>query len=124
MPVTLSDLTSELQLRIEKVDGVPALRRAGVFELVKGVFDIISQALEAGEQVVVPRFGKFEIKRRPARSGRNPITGDAISIPEKGGVKFRTASALKVRVLDTVPIASEREKLPKKDSEPKAAKKK
>ncbi|MDQ7814501.1 MAG: HU family DNA-binding protein [Patescibacteria group bacterium] len=52
------------------------------------------QVKTAGE-FLVPGFGKMVKKNRPARSGRNPLTGETIQIPAKTVVKFRLAKAAK-----------------------------
>jgi DNA-binding protein HU-beta len=43
-------------------------------------------------------FGSFEIRKRPARKGRNPATGESIKIPAKKVVKFKAYSGLKETV--------------------------
>jgi DNA-binding protein HU-beta len=45
------------------------------------MFDSITQSLKAGDPVTLAGFGTFKAKKRPARTGRNPRTGEAISIP-------------------------------------------
>lgn len=57
--------------------------------------DTVTEALKADDKVQLMGFGTFEIKERPARTGRNPATGAAIEIPAsktpvfKPGKKFR-----------------------------------
>lgn len=57
-----------------------------------------SQAKEAGE-FTIPGLGKLQKKHRAARMGRNPATGESISIPAKTVVKFRVAKAAKDSIL-------------------------
>jgi DNA-binding protein HU-beta len=54
---------------------------------------------DARNGFVLPGFGKLVLVDRQARMGRNPITGEAISIPAKTVVKFRLAKACKEAVL-------------------------
>jgi len=75
----------------EKVD----LTKKDVENLVDLVFDTITETLATGEKVVISRFGTFEVRRRVARTGRNPRTGDDIGIPEQNTPAFRTGKGLK-----------------------------
>ena len=53
----------------------------------------------AKDTFTLPGIGKLVLKNRAARMGRNPKTGEAISIPAKRVVKFRVAKAAKVAIL-------------------------
>jgi len=122
--VSLGDVAKEVFLRIDQgAPGTPALTKSGVFELTKAMFDVCSQALAAGEEVSVPKFGKFAVQVREARKGRNPHTGDTIDIPAKAGVKFKPSSVLRAAVgeIDVKKIKAAEKKAPKKKP---AAKKK
>jgi DNA-binding protein HU-beta len=55
----------------------------------------IQQALINGDEVTLPGVGKFSVKHRAARKGRNPRTGETIIIPERMMPKFSAAKALK-----------------------------
>ena len=63
-------------------------------KIVKDTFDIISDALSKGDEVVLHGFGKFEVEQKPARKGRNPRTGQEIDIPAKSVVKFKARKEL------------------------------
>jgi DNA-binding protein HU-beta len=54
--------------------------------------------LAAGGEVALAGFGKFSVSHRAARQGRNPSTGQTISIPASKAAKFSAASALKKRL--------------------------
>ncbi|MDD2325756.1 MAG: HU family DNA-binding protein, partial [Alphaproteobacteria bacterium] len=62
------------------------------------VFDEISNALPLGNRVELRGFGAFSIKRREARQGRNPRTGDAVSVDEKFVPFFKTGKQLRDRL--------------------------
>lgn len=98
--LSLGEIAKEVHLRIDQDEDskTPALTRSGVFEMTKAIFDICGQALAAGEEVSVPKFGKFAVSIRKARKGRNPHTGKAIDIDAKASVKFRPSSVLKLAV--------------------------
>ncbi len=61
---------------------------------------IIAVELDAGRKVSISGFGTFATKRRSARSGRNPATGQAIHIPARNYAHFAPAKGLKDRVVD------------------------
>ncbi|MDT0576108.1 HU family DNA-binding protein [Croceicoccus sp. F390] len=65
---------------------------------VQAVFEQIAQAAAEGEEVAVPGFGKFTVKDRPARKGRNPSTGEEIDIAASKKVAFTAAKGLKDRL--------------------------
>jgi len=62
---------------------------------VMAVFDQIAQAAAKGEEVSIPGFGKFAVKDRPERDGRNPATGATIKIAASKKVVFTGAKGLK-----------------------------
>ncbi|MDR2338031.1 MAG: HU family DNA-binding protein [Deltaproteobacteria bacterium] len=59
------------------------------------VFNAIKEELKAGNEVVIKKFGKFEVQQRSERNGRNPKTGAAIKIPAKRYVHFKSYDSLK-----------------------------
>ena len=64
-------------------------------EAVDGVFAAIGDALASGEEVRIARFGTFGTRSRPARSGRNPRTGEAVSIAASTSPTFKAGKTLK-----------------------------
>jgi integration host factor subunit alpha len=67
-------------------------------ELVDLFFNEIKQTLEVSEQVGLSGFGKFELKDKIARPGRNPKTGEEVTIEPRRVVTFKPSSNLKTRV--------------------------
>jgi len=67
-------------------------------EAVEGVFGKVADTLAAGERAQVPGFGTFSISERSAREGRNPATGETITIPASKAVRFKPAKNLKEAV--------------------------
>ncbi len=57
--------------------------------------DTVKEALAAGEKVSLVGFGTFEVVQRAARKGRNPQTGEEITIPATKAPKFRPGKGLK-----------------------------
>ncbi|MCR5563619.1 MAG: HU family DNA-binding protein [Desulfovibrio sp.] len=56
---------------------------------------IVTAELVAGNEIPLPGFGRFSVKARPARNGRNPRTGEPLEIPACKTTKFTAAKALK-----------------------------
>ncbi|MBV9785278.1 MAG: integration host factor subunit beta [Acidisphaera sp.] len=68
-------------------------------ELIVGtIFDEITAALSRGERVELRGFGAFTVKRRDARTGRNPRTGQAVPVEEKAVPFFKAGKELRERV--------------------------
>ena len=67
-------------------------------DMVDTVFDTIMQTLSKGEEVTISGFGAFVAKRRSARMGVNPRTGEKIQLGETVTPKFRAGKALKQAV--------------------------
>jgi len=59
---------------------------------VESLMSVVASALVEGLDVSLPGIGKLKVSTRPARNGRNPRTGAAISIPAKTVVKFKPSS--------------------------------
>ena len=65
---------------------------------VSGFVDVITEALVKGEKVQLIGFGTFEAKDRPARTARNPRTGEEIKIAASKAPVFKAGKALKDKV--------------------------
>ena len=71
---------------LTKVDAEKAL---------KAFIDTVTDELKNGEKVQLVGFGTFEVAERAERQGRNPKTGEAITIPASKSPKFKVGKALK-----------------------------
>ena len=71
------------------------IKKVEAEEVVNAIVETISGALANGEEVAIYGLGKFEVRERAARNGRNPQTGEAITIPATKAVGFKAAKALK-----------------------------
>ncbi|MDG2303812.1 MAG: integration host factor subunit beta [Candidatus Binatia bacterium] len=76
----------------------PLLPRRDVETLVNAVFKTLSEALTRGERIEIRGFGSFIVKRRNAREGLNPKTGEAVSVSAKRVPFFKAGKELKLRV--------------------------
>jgi DNA-binding protein HU-beta len=80
---------------VNKVAEQTGLKKKDAEQAVNSVFAAIEEALAAGEKVQVIGFGTFETRKRAARSGRNPQTGEIIEIPESVVPAFKPGNRLK-----------------------------
>ncbi|MEQ8194422.1 MAG: HU family DNA-binding protein [Rhodospirillales bacterium] len=71
------------------------LSKADATKAVDGVFDAITDSLKSKTEVRLVGFGTFSVSRRAATTGRNPRTGESISIPASNQPKFKAGKALK-----------------------------
>jgi DNA-binding protein HU-beta len=58
-------------------------------EIVSSVFSSIIDAAKKGDEIAIGGFGKFSVKERPAREGRNPRTGETLKIPASKSLGFK-----------------------------------
>ena len=80
---------------IESVASTANLSKADASRAVDAVIDNITKSLKKGQQVSIVGFGTFSVKHRAARSGRNPRTGESISIAASNVPGFKAGKALK-----------------------------
>ncbi|HEV2162634.1 MAG TPA: integration host factor subunit beta [Stellaceae bacterium] len=76
----------------------PHLYQRDVERIVSTVFDEIAAALSRGDRVELRGFGAFSVKRRGARMGRNPRTGESVQVGEKHIPFFKTGKELRERL--------------------------
>ena len=84
---------------IQKIaDENPHLYQRDVERIVSTVFNEITDALADGNRVELRGFGAFSVKKRDARIGRNPRTGESVSVEEKHVPFFKTGKLLRDRL--------------------------
>ncbi|MDF3607517.1 HU family DNA-binding protein [Paracoccus sp. DMF-8] len=76
---------------IEAVAGKTALTKAQAREALDGIIAAINATTRNGGAVKLPGFGLFREKTRPARTARNPQTGEDVQVPERQALHFRPA---------------------------------
>ena len=91
MTFTKADLVASLcdHLNISKTRSI---------ELVESVVEIIKGTLENGEDVLISGFGKFSVKEKGERRGRNPQTGEDMLLEARRVVIFRCSPLLKKKI--------------------------
>lgn len=85
---------AELVESVQKALGKDATKRQAE-EAVAVVLDSIAKGVKKDKKVQIIGFGTFEVKKRGARMGRNPKTGEAMKIPASKSVGFKASSTLK-----------------------------
>lgn len=82
----------------EKLFDELGLNKREAKDLVELFFEEIKESLERGEEVKLSGFGKFELRDKTSRPGRNPKTGEEVAITARRVVTFRSGQKLKARV--------------------------
>lgn len=89
-------IRSELILKLAEEN--PHLYQRDVERIVNTIFDEITDAMSRGDRVELRGFGAFSVKKRDARMGRNPRTGEAVKVEEKHVPFFKTGKLLRDRL--------------------------
>ena len=89
-------IRSELIQKISEEN--PHLFQRDVERIVNTVFEEIINAMARGDRVELRGFGAFSVKKRDARQGRNPRTGESVSVDEKHVPFFKTGKLLRDRL--------------------------
>jgi len=89
-------IKSELIQRLAERN--PHLFQRDIERIVSTIFDEIAAAMSRGDRVELRGFGAFSVKQRPARTGRNPRTGDPVFVAEKRIPFFKTGKELRERL--------------------------
>jgi DNA-binding protein HU-beta len=71
------------------------LSKADAARAVDAVIDVVKDALKKGDSISLVGFGTFQVRKRAAREGRNPRTGDTIKIDASNIPSFKAGKALK-----------------------------
>ena len=79
-------------------DQNPHLFQRDVERIVNTIFEEITEAMARGERVELRGFGAFSVKKRDARVGRNPRTGEAVDVDAKSVPFFKTGKLLRDRL--------------------------
>lgn len=80
---------------IEAIAEKAGLSRKDASAALEAVIATVTETLKAGDKITVTGFGTFETRKRAPRNGRNPHTGEAITIAAKTAPAFKPGKALK-----------------------------
>jgi DNA-binding protein HU-beta len=86
---------------VELLSEKTGLTKAAAAKALEATLDIILATLSSGEPVIFINFGTFVVRKRAAREGRNPQTGEKITIKASKVVSFKAGKALKEAVKDS-----------------------
>jgi integration host factor subunit alpha len=62
------------------------------------VFELVKKALESGEEVLISGFGKFSVKKKASRKGRNPATGEDLTLDPRRVITFKCSPVMRERM--------------------------
>jgi len=80
---------------IDAVADAAGVSKADAERTIAAFFDTVVSSTKKGDKVSWPGFGAFSTTKRPARTGRNPQTGDPVKIAASTAMKFQASSTLK-----------------------------
>ena len=108
-PKPLNSKRMTKQQLIEKVAAKTELKKSEVEAAVDSVLDLIAEALRSNERVDLRGFGSFVVKDRKERQGRNPRTGETITIAAKRDARFKPSKELTEKLAqgETAPTPEE-----------------
>ncbi|MEL6167630.1 MAG: integration host factor subunit beta [Pseudomonadota bacterium] len=103
VPTSVARTTQEARMiRSELIQKLaeenPHLFQRDVERIVNTIFEEIIDAMAKGDRVELRGFGAFSVKKREARIGRNPRTGESVSVEEKHVPFFKTGKLLRDRL--------------------------
>ena len=90
MTLTKADLVEKISLN--------GLSRNKSSEVVENVLELMKNTLESGEDVMISGFGKFCVKEKSRRKGRNPATGEELYLDPRKVVTFQSSGVLKEKI--------------------------
>jgi integration host factor subunit alpha len=80
---------------VERISEKTNISKKDSVDILEEVFSILKSTLETGEKIKVAGFGNFEIKQKKDRTGRNPQTGEAMTITARKVLTFKPSGILK-----------------------------
>ena len=99
---------------VKQISEEKGLTQLLVKEIVQMTFDAIIETLieDPKHRIELRNFGVFEVKKRAARTARNPRTGERVEVPEKFVVTFKPGKEMEAQVLELERMERERESHP------------
>ena len=83
---------------VENIQNETGLTKIKATETVETLLEIIKSSLADGENVLVSGFGKFCVKAKQKRKGRNPATGEEMMLDERQVVTFKCSGKLREKI--------------------------
>jgi integration host factor subunit alpha len=91
MALTKADLVEQVYLQL----GFPKEKS---FQIIESLLESVKSSLASGDDVLVSGFGKFCVKEKDPRKGRNPATGESTLLPARRVVTFKCSERLRTRL--------------------------
>ncbi len=88
MALTKNDMRDALHVKTD-------LTKKQAADVVENLIELIKCTLEQGEKVLISGFGKFDVKEKNPRRGRNPVTGDDLTVHDQRIVTFKCSDVLR-----------------------------
>lgn len=108
MTLRRQDLSDRIYRRLKRLESASSkqqylfkelskerITRARSRQILNQTFNLISSALQSGEDVIIPGFGRFPVRFKWARKGRDPVTGKSILLPPRKVISFKYSSRLR-----------------------------
>ena len=91
-------MTVTKETLINKIYDQVGLSKARSKQVVEALIEIIKRSLEKGEDVLISGFGKFAVRDKSARKGRNPQTAEELQLRARRIVSFKVSGVLKKKI--------------------------
>ncbi len=85
---------------VNKVQAKVGFSKQATAQVVEDLLEIMKECLEKGESVKISGFGNFEVHKKKARRGRNPQTGEALTISARRVLTFKPSQVLRKAIRD------------------------
>ena len=83
---------------VEKLFAKNIFTKGESAHIIETLFELMKQSLEDGEDVLISGFGKFAVRDKHQRRGRNPQTGKPVMLPSRRVVTFKCSGVLRDRI--------------------------
>lgn len=80
---------------VDRIHSATNISKKDSADILETVFSLIKDTLESGEKIKIAGFGNFEVNHKNARKGRNPQTGETITIEARKILSFKPSMVLK-----------------------------
>ena len=82
----------------DKIHSTTGLSKKDSLDMLESILSILKSTLETGEKIKIAGFGNFEVRQKKDRAGRNPHTGEAITIEARRILSFKPSTLLRQAV--------------------------
>jgi len=83
---------------VEALFGKNVFNKTESAQIIDSLFEVIKKSLENGEDILISGFGKFSVRKKHQRIGRNPHTGEPIMLSEGRVVTFKCSGRLRAKI--------------------------